>query len=737
MLKGGTRMKVRAWVTEIALYGVTIALTLAITIVAFQLRKTNLTTPLAWSGDAIYTQVFIQNYLENGNPHVSDRTGAPFGTDLNDFPVAESVHLAIIRVLALISTDPCWLVNVYYYLGFPLTAATSLLALRTLGIGRLASMIGSVLYAFLPWHYFRFGHLFLASYYLVPLIILVAVWACQGRLARGPEGKFPLARWVAAIVIGLLASGGGVYYAFFGCFFLIVAGVACAARERRLTCVIPSILLVAVISTGLLAQIAPALHSQAVLGKNPDVAARQPFETDMYGLRIIYLLMPVRNHQVSILGRLQEIYMTTSPYGPGESGGSALGLVGAAGLVGLVVFFLFNPARSSESIGHTLGMMTVAGLLLATVTGIAYLFAFFVTPKIRCYNRISIYLAFFSLTAVCVVLSRLLQLARERGPVCYAGAMIGGLLVMAGGVIDQTPRPFFRSRPIPPCAATPVREFVAKIEAAAPPNAMILQLPIVSFPEALGVLGTHCYDHFRPAVYGRSLRWSYGVVRGRYGDAVLATLGRAPLEQQVEQAALMGFSGIHLDRAGYPGRGEAAVAQLRQMLNVEPIVCDNGRDVYFDLRHWVGQTRQHQGPTSWGERELDVRNPTEVSLWAGSTPFNPNDPDRRRLFLKGAGAFELYNPLDTPRAVTLRYDVVAPGATETELRLAGDLLNQSQAVGPTLGEVKHHVVVPPGKHRFSIACIRGGVPVHFEVARFDVINQPLSASKGVARKDGE
>ena len=207
--------------------------------------------------------------------------------------------------------------------------------------------------------------------------------------------------------------------------------------------------------------------------------------------------------------------------------------------------------------------------------------------------------------------------------------------------------------------------------------------------------------------------------------------------QQVDQAALMGYDGIHLDRAGYPGKGEAVTAQLRQLLQVEPIESDNGRDVYFDLRPRTGRLRQRHGEASWGELEREARYPAEVSLWFGSTPMNATDPERRRIFQSGRGMFELNNPLDVPRTVTLRYDVACPGVKEAELRLSGEILTQSRTVGHQFSEVRHQVVVPPGKHRLSMVCTREGRPVRYEVTRFDVINQPLSASKGFARKDGE
>ncbi len=729
-------MKARSYLAELVLYLVTVSLAVLIVVLAYRLHPATLSEPFNWYGDTLFFQAFIQNYLETGSPLFSERRGAPFGTDMRDFPAVETVHLLMIRGLSYFSSDIHWLVNVFFLLGFPLTAATALLTLRTLRVGALAAVVGSLLFAFTPYHYFRFGHLFLASYYLVPLIVLIAIWTCRGELSRGADGQFPWGRWLAALLIAVLASGGGVYYAFFGCFFLAVAGLACAVAQGRLIQLVPSAVLVTVITAGLFAQIAPTLHTRSTLGTNRDVATRFPVEAEVYGLRLVHLLLPIPHHQIDRFARLNQSYLTAVPGANNEAQMSGLGLVGAVGLVGLIGYFLLWPRQSTTwSLGRVLGLFTLAGLLLATVTGFAYLFAYFISPMIRAYNRISIFLAFFSLTAVCLVLDPLLQWAKARGRGSFVGAVAATLVLLVGGLFDQSPRPMFHARPADPSGVAPVREFVAQLEAILPPDSMVLQLPIVSFPESTGVLGTGDCDHFRLSVTSRQLRWSHGMVRGRYPDAVFAALGRAPLERQIEQAALMGFAGIHLDRKGYPKNGADMVARLRQLLDVEAIVCANGRDLFFDLRPWTARFRERVGASSWTQLELDARHPTEVALWCGNLPINPADPDRVRGFEHGVGAVELFNPLDLPRTITLSYEVLAPSAVEH--RVHGRLLTATHTIPSGRVELKHQLVVPPGKHRVEFTCVHKGKPIFFQLAKFDVTNQPLLTGQAVTRINGK
>src|SRR5207248_10831939 len=113
---------------------------------------------------------------------------------------------------------------------------TALAAFRQFGVAYLPALAGSLLYAYLPYHLFRNeGHLFLAAYYLVPLAVMVALWVYldesqKGVGSRKIQGRGlgffdsrPLfetrGRLCAAVIICLLVSSAGVYYAVFTGFF--------------------------------------------------------------------------------------------------------------------------------------------------------------------------------------------------------------------------------------------------------------------------------------------------------------------------------------------------------------------------------------------------------------------------------------------------------------------------------------------------------------------------------------
>ena len=74
-------------------------------------------------------------------------------------------------------------------------------------------------------------------------------------------------------------------------------------------------------------------------------------------------------------------------------------------------------AGRDEAPGPVDGLVTLnlAALLLATTGGLGAVFGFAVSPLIRCYNRMSIFIAFFALAAVALGLARVVRSARS-GP---------------------------------------------------------------------------------------------------------------------------------------------------------------------------------------------------------------------------------------------------------------------------------------------------------------------------------
>src|SRR5262249_33302472 len=151
---------------------------------------------------------------------------APEGLNFRDVPTSDNnFYLVLIKLLGLLTTNYALISNLLYLLSFPLTTGLALYVWRHFGLSRPVALSGSLLYSFLPFHFWRGqNHIFLASYYLVPLAVMLVLWVCLRRLSWGGWRK-QQGHLLAGLVICLLLGSTGYYYAFFTCFLLFVAGV--------------------------------------------------------------------------------------------------------------------------------------------------------------------------------------------------------------------------------------------------------------------------------------------------------------------------------------------------------------------------------------------------------------------------------------------------------------------------------------------------------------------------------
>jgi phosphoglycerol transferase len=693
---------------SLALYAGAAVLCLAALCAVMRLWRADLGVPFQNEKDALVTQVWVQNALASGRYYHSDRLGTPYGMDLRDFPASEALHLALMRAIALGARNTYAVINLFFLLTFVLTTLTALAVFRHFGAARLPALAGSVLYAFLPYHFHRGEfHLFLAAYYMVPPTVLVALWVYLGRLARGEgAGK----RWLVALAVCLLVAGAGVYYAFFGCFFILVAGLGRAAREGKLRPALAALALAGTTCAGLAAALVPSHLYHRDHGENRQVARRFSWEAETFGLKINQLVLPVTGHRLEPLRRLKD-HFNSSPARPLVNDyGSSLGVVGTAGCVLLLGGLLFRrrvPDASPLFAG--LGVFLVCGLLLATVGGLGSLFAYLVSPQIRCYDRLSIFLGFFALFGAVWALDALAARAAVASARLRWAANGLCLLVLAGGLWDQT-----TADNIPPYAELKresrcLAEFTARVEGTLPPGAMVLQLPYCPFPEGGTYHGMTAYDHFRLFMHSRSLRWSHGAVRGRYGAAVLADLAAAPVDESLDRIAAMGFEGIHIDRRGYADGGRDLEARLCALLGSEPLISGEGRDMFFDLRPYAERARQRYGDSAWARRTEAARSPTVVLFGKGFQVEERGEGGHWR-WCEARGELRVVNPTAETRRLTLRFTTRTWDPGPARLVLSGPLLNATIPVGADLQPFTATVEAPPGEHVIALACDGAAYP---------------------------
>jgi phosphoglycerol transferase len=558
------------------------ALCVALLILVLQLWRADLRIPIYYGTQSDLTAVSagIKNLIDNGSYLRNSRLGAPGISETYDYPGNNVLHYAIMKAIGFIVGSWGLTLNLYFFLGFVFSVWSALLVLRQFKVAYPLAIAASLLFAFAPYHFYRNeNHLELSAYYLIPPTVLVLVWLLRRDIRKlwSPKG-------VVSIGVCALVGCAGVYYAFFAVLLLALPVLYGLLKDRSFQRARVAPYLIVVTSAVLLLGLVPTWIYTAQHGKNAEIAVRVPHEAEVHAFKMTQLVFPVTGHRVPVLARIKACYnKSLSPSPISEGDGSALGMIGAAGFVFLLLLPLTGLSGARHrSVFRALALLNLCAFLIGTVGGVGSIFAWLCSPLIRAYSRIGIYIAFVSIAAMALLADEFWQRwgtnRIRRGILTLALVPVAAL-----GILDQTTRadipPYDRVKSLYRNDA----EFFARVERSLPGSAMVLQLPYMFYPEGGGVRGMADYDPLRGYLHSTNLRWSYGAIGGRHTDAWLRDLESRPIEDIAEGAAAAGFSGIYLDRAGYSDRAAELESRLRALLARQPIVSTDGRYAFYEL----------------------------------------------------------------------------------------------------------------------------------------------------------
>jgi phosphoglycerol transferase len=608
----GTRRK--ALVAALA----TVLITMIALVASTRLWRRDLTVPFRYGDDSMYTLAWIQAMLDDGWWWTSPRLGAPFQMDTWDFPQFPHLHFGIMKVLALAGFHAGTLMNVYFLLSFPLVALAALAALRSLNLSYGPCICGSVLYAFLPYHFWRgVSHLFLAAYFMIPLVFLVIIWLFQDRalfLVRRDGGRLALAvknpRTLISLLICVAIGFDFPYYPAFACVLFLLAGVLAYGAGGTRVALYRAAILFGITATSLLVDVSPYLTYRFVHGPNPSPlhVAQHPWQNaEHYGLTVTQMLLPAEGHRVPALKAVRDKFYAGTPI-VSSADAMALGAVGALGLLLALGAALFccRAATPRGRICYLFGMLAICAILVCSVGGFCTLFNLLGTSLAREYSRMAIFIAFLALAVASVVLDGFLaRLGRHGiGRVCAYG-MPAGLLVL--GLLDQTGMTYLWDQQAVKARIADEADFSARVEAAVPPGTMVFQYPYLS------LWSTTCYaqnmvhvDHFGVFLHSRRLRWSFGAMHGRETDRLHAHLAGQPLPEALRSLAVLGFGGVYVDRFGYQDRGRQLEGELRRLIGVEPIVSRSQRMAFYDMSPYAQHVRDAYTDAEWARQRREL-----------------------------------------------------------------------------------------------------------------------------------
>lgn len=640
---------------------------LAITLLGLTLRldRISLRNPLNYLRDANIFLLRAKSIVEGNWVWSNPRVGMPFGADWHDFPMNLTSDSALMWLLSRFTDSPPMIVNLEWMIAVGLAAALAAYAFSRLGFALPASVSSGVIFALLPYTYFRGTRHLHSVDYAVPLIALAAIELARGDWIPDAEpgkrtGFFRLFAYVPAYAwIGCVLAGlAYVYLAFFAFFVLTVAGVVGFLKLRNWRTLVLAAQLAGAVAGVTLLDLSPSLIYWARNGQNAAMIFKSPAEAELYGLKIRYLVTPIPDHPIPVM-RSAEVSLSAAKYPlfPNENEWGRLGTTGSIGFIYLLVFSLgalislkYAAGRGAALLGPC-AALALACLLLSTVGGFGDFISTFVSPDIRCYGRIFPFIGFFSLAAAAVLISRLGQ----RMPVALRLPFWTALTVLAA--YDQA---------VPSYANDHNQniyrqddDFVRYIETLLPPNSAIFELPFTDFPNEIlpGHLLTN--DLLRPYLHSAKYRWSWPAISGTTPAEWSRLAASLPTAEMLRAILQRGFSGLWVDTAGYDG-GTSPVSAITTELGTIPRYSPDGRFLFYDLRPYAKAVAS--ADEILGSAELLMRSPVQVIFERGFYYEEHGAGNVWRWSLPRS-RITLINPLSIARKVDLSMEIqtAAPG----------------------------------------------------------------------------
>ena len=427
-------------------------LTVGITVIAMtfvlKLWRIHPHVPMALRGDIYLAMIGIKNTVRSGWFTSTSLMGAPHGQNLSDFEVFDASSISIMKLMSIFTQDPAVLINAMFLVSFPLITLSAYIACRCLSITRPLSVAVSVLYAFIPYHFFRgLAHLYLSQYWMLPLVCMLACRQLSPRPlvryaqeARTQSARVLHAGNAAGLAIVVLTATTGIYYATFALLLIVTATALRSFGTRSGWDLLAGGLLCLAIIITLALQALPSLLYQRAHGPNPQAVVRVFGGVEILSLKFSNLLMPVVGHRIPAFATLKTRSLDT-PINTENM--ETLGLIGAVGVISMLAFTIWTVvARRSQTRTWTLlratSALTLVCIIVGMIGGISSVIGALGFTEIRAWNRISIVIAFLALLALATLVEELVASQRWTATVRRATLALVAAALITFGLFDQT-----------------------------------------------------------------------------------------------------------------------------------------------------------------------------------------------------------------------------------------------------------------------------------------------------------
>jgi len=475
--------------------------------------------------------------------------GAPGGANWNDYPIIEEIPIYLQGLLAR-AFGLFAALNLSLLIGHLLAAGVFYGVARFSDCDRRWSFVGALAFGLAPFIFAQSPHhITVAWAWYVPLFIPVWRWVSNG------DGLLPGSRrfWAAA-GIAFLAGTQNVYYTNIFCQLTLLGGLVVFYRNRSLPSLVSCLGIIAAAALAFGLMNLDTWTYRLAYGPNAGAVVREYKWLEIYGLKMVDLVIPPITHRSDLLAGFAFQHRAGAPL---QDEGSYLGVLGilSLGLLALTAAAAVLRKRYSE--------------IPIQAWQVGWIFAVFTTGGL---NAIVGALGFTMFRTGCrysvVILAIVLFFAARWMTSLPLRSRLASLLAFLAVTLvfwDQVPRPpGIKETQQMAFQIASDRTLVEKIETVLPPGAMVFQIPIMEFPESPAP-GLSPYDHLRPYLFSKNLRYSFGSMKGRSDTQWQKDLAKLSPEHAVAKLRSLGFQAILISRNGLPDKGNGILKSLAGM----------------------------------------------------------------------------------------------------------------------------------------------------------------------------
>lgn len=535
-------------------------------------------------GDGALGEALIKSIQESGlkGNLFCDRLGAPDGSALVDTPFLDWLFVIQAWIISWFVKNPGRIMVIFYVVTYVTSAVSMFFCLNKLKCSRGSSFIFSLLFSFSTFHTFRnIGHLTLSNYYIVPIAIYLSFYIAFNGVVDKVDSPFAnknakknqVILYLFAIMIGM----ANVYFTAFGLVFMLTALLYRLVKEGHIKQNIKyaGYIFVGFLSFGV--SLLPKWIYGIMNGVNEQGASRSFLHSEIFGLKLIQLLLPPYFSKfwgAYFVGKYEEGNSFIS-----ENRLSAIGLIAVIAFIGLCIHLIISfIKKKGDCFIDFLSLSVLIAVLVATVGGFGTIFNYFVTPEIRCYCRISIYIICFCYIAFAYVITK----KKVRMPF---RVLIFAVLLAIGGMdqITISNKDAWTGAGI---QAEIYDSFFSQIEEKMPKGAMVYQLPFIEFPEpaVTQIEGMDAYNHLEAYVFTDTIKWSYGGMKGRNESAKTLFVSNGIGTEFLQNIRKAGFLGVYINMSAYTDVQKTEVTQFySEELQLTPIVSQDGLLYFYDI----------------------------------------------------------------------------------------------------------------------------------------------------------